>query len=51
MITHHHVCVGDGFPEHPKLEALERCPKLYMAAITVWTLCAVLALEEVRLGP
>jgi hypothetical protein len=30
--------VDDGFPEHPKLEALECQPRLYMAAITVWTI-------------
>lgn len=30
--------VDDGFPEHPKLEELEREPRLYMAAITVWTI-------------
>jgi hypothetical protein len=30
--------VDDGFPEHPKVEGLERNPKLYMAAITVWTM-------------
>jgi hypothetical protein len=29
--------VDDGFPEHPKLEALEREPLRYMAAITLWT--------------
>lgn len=30
--------VDDGFPEHPKLEALEADPRRYMAAITVWTI-------------
>jgi len=30
--------VDDGFPEHPKLEELEHEPRLYMAAITVWTI-------------
>jgi hypothetical protein len=30
--------VDDGFPEHPKLEILEREPRKYMAAITVWTI-------------
>jgi len=29
--------IDDGFPEHPKLEVLESQPRLYMAAITVWT--------------
>lgn len=29
--------VDDGFPEHPKVEALEADPRRYMAAITVWT--------------
>jgi hypothetical protein len=30
--------VDDGFPEHPKLEEMERKPNTYMSAITVWTI-------------